>query len=220
MSNNKTLSSPTVSNTLNHLHKESKKDWKIMLRNFPMIFFNILKGKPLMQAITTKMAKEAFMPINKEQGELLYSLALASKAKNIVEFGSSFGVGTIYLASAAKDNGGKVISTEIETSKCKRALNNLNKAGLLEYATILEGDATKTLKGIKSPIDMVFLDGWKDLYIEVLDILTPNLKVGAIVVGDNVNLAEGKEYLAYVNNSDLFMTTVINNNTSVSVYLG
>jgi predicted O-methyltransferase YrrM len=49
------------------------------------------------------------------------------------------------------------------------------------------GDALETLReGVPAPIDLVFLDGWKDLYQPVLDLLTPRLRPGAIVLADNV----------------------------------
>lgn len=93
-----------------------------------------------------------------------------------VEFGTSFGISTIYLAKAAKDNGGKVISTEYMPHKVKIARQNIEEAGLSEYADIWEGDARETLRNINEPIDFVLLDGWPDLVFPIFKLLEPNLK--------------------------------------------
>jgi predicted O-methyltransferase YrrM len=130
--------------------------------------------------------KNAYIPIDRGQGEVLYLLATATRARRIVEFGSSFGISTLYLAAAARDLGdGFVTSSELETNKREVALANLEKAGLSRYAEILPGDACETLANVAGPIDLLFLDGWKDLYLLVLKILEPKLRPGALVLADD-----------------------------------
>lgn len=215
------LKESRVQQTLATLHSEAKGDWKIMLKYAPRIIWGLLRGKSMMKALTPGMAKNAYMPVNVEEGQFLYNIARSTRAKHIIEFGSSFGVGTIYLAAAAKDNGGHVITTEIETYKCQVTKENLNKARLENYASVLEGDALKTLQDVSSEIDLVFLDGWKDLYNDILDLLLPKLKDGAVVIGDNIDLAEAKEYFARVSAKDSgFITSIVNKNTAISCYVG
>ncbi|MCO5249000.1 MAG: hypothetical protein M9887_08645 [Chitinophagales bacterium] len=67
---------------------------------------------------------DKYIPIKPAQGTLLYMHARALNAKNIVEYGMSFGISTIYPAKAAKDNGGKVITTESLARKIKTAKQN------------------------------------------------------------------------------------------------
>jgi predicted O-methyltransferase YrrM len=105
-----------------------------------------------------------YLAVSQEEGRLLSILARAIKARKIVEFGASFGVSTIYLAAAAKENGGSLITTEVHPEKCATLRTSLDEAHLADTVTLLEGDARETLKGVSGPIDMLFLDGWKSAY--------------------------------------------------------
>lgn len=135
------------------------------------------------------MLKDAFMPIGREAGRFLYQLARYRPAQLIVEFGMSFGLSTIHLAAAVKDNGiGRVITTEMEPTKVQRAIKHLQDADLLDSVEIREGDALETLATIDDSIDLLFLDGWKDLYLPVLRLLEPRLRPGALVVADDLNV--------------------------------
>jgi predicted O-methyltransferase YrrM len=148
------------------------------------------------------LAREAYLAVTPEFGRLLYLLASARKARRVVEFGTSFGVSTIHLAAALRDNGGgKLVTTEYEVSKAERARKNLEAAGLLDLVEIRVGDALETLRsGIDGPIDLVLLDGPKDLYLPVLRLLESMLAPGAVIAADNTKTIQGPmaEYLAYV----------------------
>jgi len=78
------------------------------------------------------------------------------------------------------------IGTEIEPSKCSRATANLKEAGLEQWAEVRLGDALETLREVPEPVDLVFLDGWKDLYLPVLELVKPRLRPGAVVIADNI----------------------------------
>jgi predicted O-methyltransferase YrrM len=141
----------------------------------------------------------AYMCIGADFGNLLYSLARTSQAKSILEFGTSFGVSTIYLASAMRDNGGgKVITSEFLPEKVERAKKNLAEAGLIEYVEFRTGDALETLKQSIPTLDMVFLDGPKDMYLGVLKLVEGKLRSGGIVASDNTSHKGLESFLAYV----------------------
>jgi predicted O-methyltransferase YrrM len=125
------------------------------------------------------------LSITPEVGELLYVLALARRARTIVEFGASLGFSTIHLAAAARDLGGdaRVITTEMEPDKARLARENLRAAGLDNIVDLREGDALSTLADV-SGVDLLFLDGWNNLYLSVLDLLEPALTPGALVIAD------------------------------------
>jgi predicted O-methyltransferase YrrM len=124
------------------------------------------------------------LSITPEVGELLYVLAIARQARVIVEFGASLGFSTIHLAAAARDLGGaRVITTEIEPDKAEIAGRNLLEAGLDDLVDLREGDALETLRDI-DVVDLLFLDGWNNLYLAVLDLLEPALPSGALVIAD------------------------------------
>ncbi len=123
--------------------------------------------------------------ITHEVGELLYVLALARRARTIVEFGTSLGVSTIYLACAIRDAGdGVVITTEFQPEKAEYAAANLADAGLADVVELRLGDALETLRDLGGPIDLLFLDGWNDLYLPMLEVLEPSLRPGALVAAD------------------------------------
>jgi predicted O-methyltransferase YrrM len=146
--------------------------------------------------------KHRYLEVSPDTGKLLYLLARATRARNIIEFGTSFGISTIYLASALRDNGGgQVIGTEFEKSKVARARENLRKAGLDDLVEIREGDALETLAAdLPQEIDLVLLDGAKELYPRVLSLLEPRLRLGAIIVADNADWSP--DYLAQIRSND------------------
>ena len=91
-------------------------------------------------------AKDAHLAVSRETGTLLYMLARAINARTIIEFGTSFGVSTLHLAAALRDNGGgKLITSEFEPTKIARARANIAAGGLADLVEIREGDALQTL---------------------------------------------------------------------------
>ncbi|HTB66388.1 MAG TPA: class I SAM-dependent methyltransferase [Steroidobacteraceae bacterium] len=141
--------------------------------------------------------KEYHLAVSPQTGTLLYMLARGSAARTVVEFGTSFGISTLHIAAALKDNGGgRLITTEFEPSKIAHARNNLRAANLQEFVEIREGDALETLARDIPPIDLVLLDGAKPLYLKVLNLLEPHLRSGAMLVADNADWCP--EYLERV----------------------
>ena len=160
----------------------------------------------------TEALAEAYIPVSREGGKLLYMLVRAQKSHTVVEFGTSFGISTIHLAAAVRDNGGgRVISTELNSNKIRQARKNLTEAQVADYVEILEGDALETLRNKEIPsVDFVLLDGWKKMYLPILNLLEPRLSKNAIIVADDINLFPGqtKSYLDYVRNPTNGYTSV------------
>jgi predicted O-methyltransferase YrrM len=134
-------------------------------------------------------AKDNYLAVSPETGKLLYTLARSSRARSMVEFGTSFGISTLHLAAALQDNGGgRLIGTEFEPTKAARARENLKAAGLEHLVEIREGDAQETLaRDLPAQIDLVLLDGAKPMYPAILTMLEPRLKSGALLVADNAD---------------------------------
>lgn len=139
---------------------------------------------------------DRFLAVSPDYGRFLYGIARARMATRIVEFGTSMGVSTIYLAAALRDNGGgQLISSELEPAKVARARAHLRAAGLDDLVEIREGDALETLKEVGNEVDLLLIDGAWSLYLPVLRLLEPRLARGAVILGEN---AFDKEYLDYV----------------------
>jgi predicted O-methyltransferase YrrM len=143
-------------------------------------------------------AKDLWLPVSRETGVLLYQLARSTNARNIVEFGTSFGLSTLYLAAALRDNGGgRLIGSEFEPSKVAKAREHLAEGGVDDLVEIREGDALKTLASdLPDSIDLLLLDGAKSIYCEVLDLVEHRLRAGALIVADNADYSP--DYLARV----------------------
>jgi predicted O-methyltransferase YrrM len=146
--------------------------------------------------------KDKMIPIHREQGAFLYLLARSIRAKTIVEFGTSHGLSTIYLAAAIRDNGaaGQVIGTEFVPEKRAQAQRNLEETALARFATIREGDARQTLRELPDGIDMCLMDGFPPYSLEVFRLIAPRLRKGAIVVVDGTETlrAPQADFLAYL----------------------
>lgn len=141
------------------------------------------------------LLKDLWLPVSRETGALLYMLARNANAANIVEFGTSFGISTLHLAAALRDNGGgNLISTEFEPSKVARAREHLAEGGLADLVEIREGDALNTLAtDLPENIDLLLLDGAKALYSDILDLVGNRLLPGALIVADNAD--QSPDYL-------------------------
>ncbi|HUA69428.1 MAG TPA: class I SAM-dependent methyltransferase [Solirubrobacteraceae bacterium] len=124
------------------------------------------------------------LSITPEVGELLCVLVVARRPRTIVEFGASLGFSTIHLAAGARDVGScRVITTEIAAARAAAAQRNLAEAGLEDLVEMRVGDALRTLRDVPE-VDLLFLDGWNNLYEPVVDLLAPRLSAGALVIAD------------------------------------
>jgi predicted O-methyltransferase YrrM len=161
------------------------------------------------------------LAVSRETGALLYMLARSSRARTIVEFGTSFGISTLHLAAALRDNGGGLlITSEFEPSKAARARNNLTAGGLIDLVEIREGDALQTLSvDLPETIDLLLLDGAKSLYPEILSLVESRLRPGALIVADNADYSP--EYLAHVRApAKGYMSTPFADDVELSMRMG
>jgi predicted O-methyltransferase YrrM len=161
------------------------------------------------------------LAVSRETGALLYMLARSSCARTIVEFGTSFGISTLHLAAALRDNGGgHLITSEFEPSKAARARHNLTTGGLIDLVEIREGDALQTLSvDLPETIDLLLLDGAKSLYPEILNLVESRLRPGAIIVADNAD--HSPDYLAHVRSpANGYVSTPFAEDVELSMRMG
>jgi predicted O-methyltransferase YrrM len=150
---------------------------------------------------------DKLVALDRDKAEFCYQLCRAIDARRIVEIGTSYGVSTLYLAAALRDNirarggGGLVIGTEYEPEKAKAAREHFAQAGISDLIDLREGDLRQTLRDIEGPVDFVLIDVWISMARPALDLVAPHLRPGAIVVCDNTgqSRADYAEYLAFIN---------------------
>lgn len=195
-----TLSQQQITQTLTTLHQKAAADHAARFRRKEAA---AQSGEPFNRSWST-----AYMAVTPNEGAFLHFMAKATKARKIVEFGCSFGISTIYLAAAAKDNGGTVLTTDIEPTKVEGTKSNLAAAGLTDCVEVRLGNALQTLASVEGPVDFLFLDGAKDLYLPVLELLLPQLGKGAVVIADNADHKEAASFVAYVNNKKELFTPI------------
>src|SRR5690242_9760801 len=117
-----TLRDPSVKNALDRLFAAAEGDADAR----PPGGFGEMNARERADA-----AASVYMPISAEGGRLLYSLVRATRPEVVVEFGTSFGISTLYLAAAVRDNGaGHVYTTELSAAKIGAARRTFAEAGL------------------------------------------------------------------------------------------
>jgi predicted O-methyltransferase YrrM len=147
--------------------------------------------------------RDKLVALEPDKAQFCYALCRALQAKRIVEAGTSYGVSTLYLAAAIRDNGGgTVIATEYEPEKAKKARAHFTEAGLTQFIDLREGDLRQTLKTIEGPVDFLLMDIWTPMARPAMELVAPHMRKGAIAVADNVNTFRGDyaEYFEFLNN--------------------
>ena len=131
------------------------------------------------------MADKA-VALDRDKAEFCYMICRAIGARRIVEAGTSFGVSTLYLAAAVRDNGGGVVyGAEYEPAKAERARANFEAAGLASFIDLREGDIIEATRTFEGPIDFILFDIWGDVVRPMLDILLARLRPGSVLCTDN-----------------------------------
>ena len=184
-----------IETTIAHLYKDSKNDYLRMMKEVAKSIFRPMQPSDF---------KDAYLSISKEQGRNLVDLINENNIKNIVEFGTSFGISTLFLAQGVRGTGGSIITTELIESKAKKAVENFKSAGVNELVEVRIGDAMETLKNHNTPIDLLLLDGWKDLYLPLFQMLEPNYQANTIIYVDNADMADSRAFLEVVSQNDRY----------------
>ena len=218
------LQDPKIEAVLERAYQEWRSQRRRLLWRFlPLLPRFLLKRKMDWQDMYSR-TKDMYLPLEAEQGGLLYVTARAIGARRVAEYGTSFGVSTLYLAAAVRDNGGgTVIGTEILPEKAEVAHANFAEAGVSDLIDLRVGDARETLKDCGGPLDLVLLDGWKDIELDVLRILKPQLRHGALVFTDNIFTFKAdnqgqREYMADPQNGFRVVVLPLKDGMEAAVY--
>ena len=201
------LQDPRLESLLGALHARSDEQLKAM-RNHRE---ERAKEPPLSadeEAARTKaFVSDKLVALDRDKAEFCYQLCRATNARRIVEIGTSYGVSTLYLAAALRDNirvgggDGVVIGTEYEPEKAKAARAHFAQAELEQFIELREGDLRETLRTLEGPVDFMLVDIWIGMARPALELVAPHLRPGAIVVCDNTQTYRDAyaDYLAFIN---------------------
>ncbi len=154
------------------------------------------------------------LSVGRDTGSLLNTLIKGARSQSILELGTSYGYSTVWLAEAARETGGRVISMDVAPQKQEYAARMLAKAGLAGQVEFRSGDVLELLPSLAAGVDFVLLDIWKDVYIPCFDLLVPKLAPGAIVVADNMlqptaALEQARAYRRHVHADPRFSTVLL-----------
>lgn len=203
------LDEPRVAEVLSALHSRAKANDEDVI---PRVLTAAAERGAQSDQEMSDLLADAYIPISPVVGRLLHVLALTRRSGRIVEFGTSHGLSTIYLAAATSTDEPPVITTETEPAKITAARENFALAGVADRIDLCAGDAFETLAHFDQPISMLFLDGWKGLYLPLLRRLEGLLVNGAIVVADDTMLLPDlcAEYLDYIrSNTDSYVSSAL-----------
>ncbi len=185
-----------IEKTLDYLYKDSKYD-----------MVKAMKGvaKSAFRPIQPVNFKDVYLSISREQGEDLVRLIKDNNIQKIVEFGTSFGISTLFLAQGALETKGRIVTTELIESKAQKAIENFHAASVNDLIEVRVGDAAETLKNYNEPIDLLLLDGWKDLYLTIFEMLESNFHAKTIIYVDNADMGETRTFLKTVSKNNKYL---------------
>jgi predicted O-methyltransferase YrrM len=151
---------------------------------------------PVLAEMEEHAAHDGIPIVVPQTGALLQVLALTCGARRIVEVGTAIGVSTLYLARALPADG-KVVSFDVDSGRQDAARAYLERAGVADRCDLRLKDARDGLIELEQgAYDVAFIDGAKTQYGDYFERLEPLLRVGALLVVDNVlmggTVAEGR----------------------------
>ena len=174
-------------------------------------------------ARTHEFLKDKFVALDRPKADFCYHVCRALGARRVVEAGTSFGVSTIFLAAAVRDNIRQdtrqhhgaadrpiVIGTEHEPGKATIARGHFAETGLSELIDLREGDLRETLKDVSGPVDFMLVDIWTPMARPALELVAPHLRDGAVVICDNTERFRDayREYFDFVADPDNGLRTM------------
>ena len=139
---------------------------------------------PLLREMEERAERDDVPISDPEVGRLLSILARAVGARRILEIGAAIGYGAVWLARGAPE--ARVQSVDVDPERLATAREYLERAGLAGRVELIEGKALEVIQRLDGPFDLVYVDAVKTEYRRYLDLVLPKLRVGGLIVCDNL----------------------------------
>lgn len=139
---------------------------------------------PLLKEMEEQARRESIPISDPEVGRLLAILARSTGARRILEIGTAIGYGALCLARGAPE--ARVVSIDKDPERLATARRYLEQGGVADRVELIEGAALDVLYRLQGPFDLVYIDAVKTEYRRYLDQVIPNLRVGGLIVCDNL----------------------------------
>ena len=165
---------------------------------------------------TNQFLSDKLVALDRDKAEFCYHVCRALNAKRVIEAGTSFGVSTLYLACAVRDNvrgsigRGVVIGTEYEPKKAEAARANFAEAGLTDFIELREGDLRQTLVDPGGQVDFMLIDIWTPMVRPAIELVFPYLRTGSVIICDNTGQFRDsyREYFEFINDPQNAFSTM------------
>jgi len=148
----------------------------------------------LLQELEAEAQRQSIPIVGPVVGELLFILARATGAKNILELGTASGYSGIFLGRACAEIQGRVVSLELDEAMAQRARGNFTRAGLTSVMEVRVGEALKLMASMSETFDLIFVDIDKESYLPALSHCRRLLRSGGLLVADNVGFAGAADF--------------------------
>ena len=151
------------------------------------------------------------LAVSEEDGRFLRVMIAARGAKRVLEIGGASGYSAIWMGSAVRETGGKVVTIEYDATRAKELVDNVRRAGLSDVVQVVAGDAFQQIPKLEGTFDFVFLDAWKKDYKRFFDLVYPRLDARGLFVAHNVvnKKSEMEDFLAAVHQHPSLWTTIV-----------
>ena len=128
--------------------------------------------------------------VDPETARFLHLLVLATRARLVVELGASSGYSALWMATAVRANGGRLVTFEVDERKLGIAAATFADARVTDVVELRAQDAHEGLAAFDGEADLVFMDHEKVLYEAALEPSVRALRLGGLLVADNTTSHE------------------------------
>lgn len=140
---------------------------------------------PVLREMESYAEENGFPIIGPLVGRFLYQMAIATKARRVLELGSGYGYSAFWFSLAMKSKG-HITMTDGDKANKRRAFDYFKRAGLQSQFDFKVGDSRKIIDKLDGPFDIILNDIDKKGYPETIDLVAPKLRRGGLFITDNV----------------------------------